>query len=460
MLLAVLAAAALGHDIPNARVDRAIQATVRPGRLEVDYEVSLAELTLAQDLRALVGPLPGGDRETLFDRYGREVGPLNAKGLLAWVDGVAIPLGFDGFDLAVEEHPRYTFHFSAPLPGRGRLLIRDTNYVSSGGTSRLAIRGGDGAEVAGDDLPGNVAEIPDRPTWQLSVDEERRTKEVEVAFAAPAEGPAVGSRVEPEPPARPEPRPSARTPKPWGRDRLAGLLDRPSGGTRLGLWLLALALGSAHAIQPGHGKTLVAATAAGERGGPWQGVLLALITTTAHTGSVLVVTAALWATRATRYAAINATLAAAAGFIIAAIGLWRLGRHLAGFGEHDGEDHEPQGLGVRSLLGLGLAGGLVPCWDAVILIIVAGALGRLPLGLLLLSGFSLGMACVLVLVGLAAGRARRLVAARDVEGRWERRLGIVGGAVLAGIGLYLLTVSGTMGSATPPAPGPTAEAPP
>ena len=48
---ASLAAAAHGHDIPNQRVDRSIQVTLTPGRLEIDYEVSLTELTLTQDLR-------------------------------------------------------------------------------------------------------------------------------------------------------------------------------------------------------------------------------------------------------------------------------------------------------------------------------------------------------------------------------------------------------------------------
>ena len=48
------------------------------------------------------------------------------------------------------------------------------------------------------------------------------------------------------------------------------LLDR-SGASVFGLWLIALTMGAAHAIQPGHGKTLVAAAALGDRGGWWRG---------------------------------------------------------------------------------------------------------------------------------------------------------------------------------------------
>ena len=52
----------------------------------------------------------------------------------------------------------------------------------------------------------------------------------------------------------------------------------------IGLWLVALGLGAGHAIQPGHGKTLVAATVVGERGGWGWGVVLALVTTAASAG--------------------------------------------------------------------------------------------------------------------------------------------------------------------------------
>src|SRR5947209_19285865 len=107
LLLASLASLPTrAHDIPNARVDRSIQATLRPGRLEIDYEVSLSELTLTRDLRTLIGVLPGADRQDWFATYGREAGPLNARGLLVAIDRRPLDLRFLGYDLIVEEHPR------------------------------------------------------------------------------------------------------------------------------------------------------------------------------------------------------------------------------------------------------------------------------------------------------------------------------------------------------------------
>lgn len=440
-LMFLVVGPAQAHDIPNAQVDRSTQATLRPGQLEIDYEVSLAELTLTQDLRALTGSLPGSDRQTWFARYGKVTGPLNAKGFLIAVDGRPVRLSVHGYDLAVEEHPRYTFHFVAEVPEHGRLVIHDTNYAASEGTSRLALRGADGVTIQGNDLPGDVREIPIRPVWQLSDAEERRTKQLEVTYRSAGEPVALGppvqrsskpSRHSLAPPPTSRSRPLLST-----RSRLSGLLDHPSTGSWLGIWLVALLLGSAHAIQPGHGKTLVAATAVGESGGWLAALALALIVTVAHMSGVLAVAFGLWATRSTRYQEINTVLAQVAGFAIAAIGLWRLGRHLGRHGEHPSGDAAAP-LPGRSLLTLGLAGGLVPCWDAVLLIILAEAIGRLRLGLVLLAAFSLGMALVLVMVGLAAAHVRSVAVNAQQGSVWERRFGLTGGLALTAIGLLMM----------------------
>ena len=395
---------------------------MRPGRIEVDYEVSLAELTLTQELRELVGPRDDGDRDAWLALYGSETGPLNAKGFFLAVDGREIDLTFRRFALVVENHPRYTFSLDAPIPARGRLTLQDRNFSTSEGTSRLAIRGLDGVKVAGDDLPAEVAAIEIVPVWKQSDAEERRSKRVEVTFES-AGGPASTAIV----PTGPTPLAPARG--------LTGLFARASKLSPLWLGLLAFGLGAAHAAQPGHGKTLVAASAIGRRAGALRASALAFLVTVVHMGSVLLVALGLWATRTSRYAEINQGLARVAGFSIAAIGLWKVGRHWAGYGEHDGPEGNPPT--DRGLVGLGVAGGLVPCWDAIALIVLAEALGRLALGMALLLAFSLGMASVLVGVGLVASRLQRWLA-RDDGPDWGRRLGLVGGAALALVGLVML----------------------
>ena len=433
------------HDIPNQRVDRSIQVTVQAGRLAIDYEVSLTELTLTQDLRALIGSRPGADRAEWLALYGQVTGPLNAKGFLVAVDGIPTVLSAQGYDLTIEEHPRYTFHFEARIPDQGRLSIHDTNFISSEGTSRLAVRSGDGVAIAGYDGPADVQQVPIRPVWELTDDEERRTREVELsvrrshAAAAGSAAGSIGATGPAAPGSRDGPEPATRSvPDSRGPGaRLSRLLD-PSTPLSWGLLVvIALGLGAAHAIQPGHGKTLVTAVALGPAARFYQPMLLGLATTLAHMGSVLVIAAVLWYTGSSRVGTIHQGLAQVAGFAIAAAGCWRLGRHLGGHGEH-----ELQTIGAierddLGLLGLGLAGGLVPCWDAVGLLVLAAALGRLAAGVGLVLAFSAGMAIVLVAVGCLAWKLKTTAIGSDRAPIWERRLGLLCGAILSTIGLWL-----------------------
>lgn len=421
---------ASAHDIPNARVDRSTQVTLSPGRVRIDYEVSLSELTLTQELRSLVGHLPGSDRAGWFAAYGRETGPMNARGFLISSGEKPITLTSLGFDLSVEEHPRYTFHFEAEVPGKGRLTVRDTNFVSSEGTSRLAVRGR-GVSVQGDDLPPDVAEIPIRPKWQLSDEEEARTREVTVDYAAQEDTIVARPSV---PPRGPFGSVSVTAPPP-SQPGLSTLLDRASNLSLAVLALVAFGLGAAHAIQPGHGKTLVVATVLGDRGDWTRSLALAAVTTLTHTGSVLLIALALWWTSSVAFAGLHVALTRAAGYVMAVVGVYRVGRHLAGLTDHSHVADETDTS--RGLVALGIAGGIVPCWDAVGLVVLGEAVGRLGLAVLLVLTFSLGLGVVLAALGWAAHAFRQLLTGGAWEAAWARRLGLSSGLALSALGVYL-----------------------
>jgi ABC-type nickel/cobalt efflux system permease component RcnA len=203
------------------------------------------------------------------------------------------------------------------------------------------------------------------------------------------------------------------------------------------LAVLALVLGAAHAIQPGHGKTLVAAVALGPSARAYQPALLGLATTVAHAGSVLLIAAVLWFTGSGRVGTIHHGLVQAAGFGIAAAGFWRLGRHVGGHGEHELEAGHPVAMNDFGLLGLGLAGGLVPCWDAVGLLVLAAALGRLAAGVGLVLAFSAGMAVVLVAIGSLAWKLKSATIGLNLTPNGQRWLGLFCGGLLATMGLWL-----------------------
>ncbi len=96
----------------------------------------------------------------------------------------------------------------------------------------------------------------------------------------------------------------------------------------------------------------------------------------------------------------------------------------------------------RNLLSLGISGGLLPCPSALVVMLSAIALGRVLYGLFLIIGFSLGLAGVLVLTGLAllyAGKFAGRMFGGNRVGTFMRYVPIVGAFFVAilGIGIAL-----------------------
>src|SRR5206468_7147819 len=95
--------------------------------------------------------------------------------------------------------------------------------------------------------------------------------------------------------------------------------------------LMACLFGAAHALTPGHGKTLVAAYLVGERGTVGHAVVLGLTTTIAHTGSVLILAAVLWSVYGNQVpGTANNVLRFVGGLFVLGIGIWLLLLRLTG----------------------------------------------------------------------------------------------------------------------------------
>ncbi len=89
------------------------------------------------------------------------------------------------------------------------------------------------------------------------------------------------------------------------------------------------------------------------------------------------------------------------------------------------------------LLGLGIAGGIMPDPAALAVLLSAVANGKLVLGLLTVLVFSLGFASVLVAVGLVAARAGRLVLDRLGDGAWPKWVQLATSVVVVAVGIVL-----------------------
>ena len=108
---------------------------------------------------------------------------------------------------------------------------------------------------------------------------------------------------------------------------------------------------------------------------------------------------------------------------------------------HGGRTHShvpPERTGFWGLLSLGISGGIVPCVDALIGLLFAISLNKLTWGLIILCAFSLGLAAVLVAIGILMVMAKPLIQRFTGEGIWLQRLPIFSAAVVILLGAILI----------------------
>ncbi len=220
--------------------------------------------------------------------------------------------------------------------------------------------------------------------------------------------------------------------------------------------LIAAGLGALHALEPGHGKTIVAAYLVGSRGTPRHAVLLGLIVTAAHTAGVyLLGVITLYTSRWIVPEQLYPWLGIVSGLMIAGLASYLLLRAWTGeaadHGHEPGRSHShwfaslakprvaeaasvavaanqvPAGenrgsnVSLRQLLVLGITGGMVPCPAALVVLLSALSLHRVGLGLFLIVAFSLGLAAVLIVIGLLMVYARKFMARWKGDGLVTKR---------------------------------------
>ncbi|WP_442816758.1 nickel transporter [Streptomyces sp. NBC_01304] len=423
---------ASAHPLGNFTVSRYDGLVASPGRLRVEHVEDLAEI-------------PARQARPAIDRAGRGSWARArcadaAGGMRVTVDGRAARVRLDSSRALTRPGQaglstlRVECRLSAALPaGRGSAVRFDAGDDGPGWREITAQ--GDRMTLAASDVPkrsvsGRLTTYPQR----LLSSPPHRTS---AALRLTPGGPSLAAE-------RPE-SPAASV-LPRGADRwtqaLTGLVARHD--LTVGVAALALAtallLGALHALAPGHGKTLMAATAAaGGRSSLRDVLALGASVTVTHTLGVLVLGAVVTAGSAATPSVV-AWLGLASGALVTLAGValvrraWGLRRagahghhghghthdHGHGHTHHHGLAHDHEHLHpkprLRDPLLLGLAGGLVPSPSAVVVLVGAAALGQAWFGFLLVLAYGAGLALTLTLAGLTVvrvgGRAARLLDAR------------------------------------------------
>jgi ABC-type nickel/cobalt efflux system permease component RcnA len=186
----------------------------------------------------------------------------------------------------------------------------------------------------------------------------------------------------------------------------------------------------------------VTAYLVGQRGTPRHAALLGLIVTVTHTIGVFglgLVTLLL-----SRFIVpdhLYPWLNLLSGVLVVTIGVsvlrarWRHRRaHTHGHDHHHDHDGDLSG---RSLLAVGVSGGLLPCPSALVVLLAAISLHRLAFGLLLIVAFSAGLALTITGIGLVAVVARGAFRRFSFDGRFVSLLPAASALVILAAGVAM-----------------------
>jgi ABC-type nickel/cobalt efflux system permease component RcnA len=507
------------HPLGNFSISQYTGIQIGAHAVDLRYFIDMAEIPTFQELQA--HEIPADPADPRVTGYVRGAAATLGRGLALEVGGRRLGLDVRSADVifppGAGDLPtlKLAILFRAEL-GAARdggvedLRFRDDNFAARVGWKEVIAVGLSGTTLVESSVPDRdrSRELSDYPTELL--DAPPQVREARLRFSRPPSATvAVQTTPSPPAPATPAP-PSAEAPdapivarantQSASRGAFTDLIAQRE--LTLGVVVLALAvamaLGAFHALEPGHGKTVVAAYLVGARGTARHALILGLIVTASHTAGVyLLGGVTFYASRYVVPERLYPWVALASGLTIAALGLSLFLRRLAGtmtgHGHHHhggfahshvpGHSHEPgpphahapdpdhaqepghdhshdHGLGdvhhhhadtdghhhhhgpgtvsLRQLWALGITGGIIPCPAALVVLLSALSLRRVGFGLLLIVAFSLGLALVLVAIGMLVVYARRLVARFDEGGplvtRW---LPLTSSAVMTLLGVSI-----------------------
>ena len=425
--LAALALPAMAgaHPLGNFTVNRFAAVELSGRGVYVHYVLDLAEIPTVQEGSSVRA---SGFTSDVARRLDLELGGRRAA-LVPLDHTVSERPGAGGLPtMRFEAVYRAVLTDAALAPGAATSVdFRDTNYATRIGWKEVVVRARDGAKLLTSDVPSasRSDELRAYPREllrsPLDITSARARFEPGAGLGTP---PAFTGRGAPERPA-------------GAFESLIARGDLGAGVVLVSL-LLAAFWGAAHALSPGHGKTMVAAYLVGSRGTPRHALLLGLTVTVTHTIGVFAlggVTLALSAFVVPErlYPWLNLVSA----LLVVVVGLSVLRARLRQRHEHAHHHHHHAERSLRDLLAVGISGGLLPCPTALVVLLAAISLHRVGYGLVLILAFSAGLAAAMSVVGLAAVSAKRFLRRARFEGRVVRALPALSALLILGLGLAM-----------------------
>jgi ABC-type nickel/cobalt efflux system permease component RcnA len=503
MLLLLAAAPVAAHPMGNFSVSHYARLEVTGQGIELVYALDLAEIPTFDLMRSW--QLQRNSPLALLENKAREQAKWWLSQLQITSDLQPIHPRLLSSEIVISDGAgnlpvaRITTraHLDAPS---GAIAYEDPNFPDRAGWKEIVIVAGARgilrqASQTGADVSKGLTEYPPDPTLAPPQDlRAQLTWSIEKPVLVASE-PHVAARVS-KPAIVPVPQPRRAPPAtspaamtkaaaPPGSVVRGDFLSKLLHQTNITPWMMlvgfvaAFLLGGAHALTPGHGKTIVAAYLVGSRGTLKHAAFLGAMVTFTHTVSVFALgLATLFLFRFVMPEKIAQWLGVVSGLSIVTLGVWmalkrwRAASHHSHDHDHHhhhdhahshdhthehthgdhahhhhhepaGHSHVPEEFSWTALMALGASGGLVPCESALVLLLGAIALGRVGLGLMLLLSFSAGLAMVLMAIGAIVLYAKNLLPERkrSTSGWVFRYVPVASAAILTVVGVVMTGIS-------------------
>lgn len=484
------ASSASAHPLGNFTVNTYSGLRVQPDQVVVDFVVDMAEIPALQTRRLIDGDGDGEIGQSETARYATRACTEAAGRVWIAVGSERIPASATSSALTFPPGTgglptlRLTCILVVPvgdLGGPAELTFQNTNYVDRVGWREVSAVG-DRTTLLSSDVAGvsRSDRLRSYPEDLLSSPPDQRGATLRARPGGPAAADVPSANL---------PRAVATRGVDAATRSFTALVARQSLGPLFGAVALAsaLALGALHALAPGHGKTIMAAYLLGQRGTMRQAAVIGLTVAATHTAGVLFLGAVLAGSTEFAPEWIFPWLGILSGLLVVAIGIglvtraWQRRRPLDGPRQRllapaatghghghgvltpeilrgdggashghavgHGHVHTPSQVNGpfhwRTLVPLGLAGGMVPSPSALVVLLGSMAVGRAWFGITLVVAYGLGMAGTLTGIGLMLATARGALERRIRGGSPDRlaqlsgKMSIVTALAITVGGLYL-----------------------
>jgi nickel/cobalt exporter len=440
--LSVLAASsAAAHPLGNFTINHLTQIRTSATQLRVHYVLDIAEIPSFQIMNAAGAWTPARMRA-----WANDEGALVTGGLQMSANGIGLTLRLERDSAQTRPGAGglptlyWTGDYAVPLPLEAAVSVHDAVYADRRiGWKDIVLPGESDPTNALRSYPSALIGSPrrnDTATFQVTagrISNARVTGDETAAISA-------NSIV-----------------------RSSALSDLVARDVQTPVWILltilaAFGLGALHALEPGHGKALLAFTLVGARATFKQAVILAAALTFAHTIAVILL--GLLLSFATGFASesLFTWIAVLSGLAVAFIGArglrvavaHSLAHHYGHWHHHDGHRHHAEGhahshaipgsapLHFRNAVVAAMSGGIAPCPAAIVVLLTALHLHRIGYGLALIVIFSLGLATVLTGLGFAVVHGSAWLASRSGFSRIAGVAPFVTAIVISTLGALML----------------------